>query len=148
MYTYLLFDLTCYGIWWCKLGKFDCLSCFLCLSIHSSKTLIKNYRIGASILKVYSPMKRLNHYLIKSDKNYHCYYEKSLTVVLYILYMSAYRMNFHFKNSQKFWWILIVYRKMCKFQVRTATRSRVILVFSVNIIISLCATIGEFLVVA
>ena len=54
----------------------------------------KNYRIGANILEVCSLGKGLNYRLIKSDKTYRSYYWKSLIIVLYILYVSAYQMNF------------------------------------------------------
>ena len=87
----------------------------------------------------------MNYDLIKSDKNYRSYYLKRLTFALYILYMPAYQMNFHFKNSQRFWWILNIYRKMCQFKVYTTTKSRAIFVCFVNIIISLCTSIGQLL---
>ena len=91
--------------------------------------IISLWCLGANILKVYSLGKRLIYSLIKSDKNYRSYYLRSLTVVLYILYVSAYQINFQFKYSHKFWRILIAYRKMCQFQVCTTTRCRVIFLF-------------------
>ena len=90
-----------------------------------------------TILKVHYLVKRLTIRLIKSNINWGSYYLNGITVVLYFSFILSHQIYYKFKHFQKFWWILIVYRKMCQFQVCTTTRSRLIFMFFVNIIISL-----------
>ena len=44
----------------------------------------------------------IEHAFDQISKDYCSYYLKSLIVVLYISYTSAYQMNFQFNNTQKF----------------------------------------------
>ena len=89
VYTYLVFDLTCYEIWWGKLEKFEFLLYFLSFSIPMNANFNKNYRISANILKVCTLGKRLTYRFIKSVKNHCSYILKSLIVVLYICVLSC-----------------------------------------------------------
>ena len=55
-YTYLLFDLTYYKVWWGKHGKFNFLSHFLVCFLSFNK----NYRTSANILKDSFSWKEIN----------------------------------------------------------------------------------------
>ena len=91
---------------WVSILKILFVSYFFKFSYSSLRNRIKNDKISDDFLKVHYLVKRLTLRLIKLN---------SITVVLYFLYMSAYQTDFQFKNSQKFWWILIVYHNVSRF---------------------------------
>ena len=63
------------------------------------------------------------------------------------LYFVSHQMNFHLKNFQNCWWMLIALLRICSLHVWTTTRSSLIFQFFANFIISLCANISQLPVV-